>query len=99
MEIVLNDLSEWILVKFIIEHNHPLSTIPSKSRMHQSHPTAHRSNVVCRLVRSLNSEGIGPSNIARICNAAGPGPSKTLPQHNAFRSSEIRRDTMLEESV
>lgn len=71
MEVVLNDLAEWVLVKLVAEHNHPLLATPSKSRMHRSHATAHRWHVVRRLVSCLSSEGIGLSNIARVCNAAG----------------------------
>lgn len=53
-----------------MEHNHSLSTTPSKSRLHRSHSALYRSDIVRQLVCSLNSEGIGPSNIARVCNAA-----------------------------
>lgn len=59
------------MVKLVAEHNHLLLATPSKSRMHRSHATAHRSNAVCRLVTRLNTDGIGPSNIVRVCNAAG----------------------------
>lgn len=58
-------------VKFMAEHNHPLSAITSKWRMHRTHSTVHRSYVIQRLVRNLNSEGIRPSNIVRVCNTAG----------------------------
>lgn len=57
IEIRLNNLSKWVIVKYITEHNHPL-------------PTTCQTDVVRQLVQSLNSEGIGPSNIARVCNAA-----------------------------
>lgn len=70
IEIVVNDMSEWVVVKFIVEHNHPLSKTPSKSRMHRLHSSAHRTHDVRSLIRSLNSEGIDPSNIARVCNAS-----------------------------
>lgn len=69
IEIVLNDMLECVVVKFIAEHNHLLSATPSKSKMHLSHSTAHRYNFVHRLVQSLNSEGIG----------LGVGPNKTSP--------------------
>lgn len=59
IEIVLNNVSEQLLVKYIAEHNHPLSTTPSKSKMHRSHATAYRTNVVRSFVQSLNSEGVG----------------------------------------
>lgn len=65
MEIVINDMSEWVVVKFIAEHNHPLSTMLSKSRLHRPPSTIDRTNAVHRLVCSLNNERIGPSNIAR----------------------------------
>lgn len=71
IEIRLNNLSKWVIVKYITEHNHPLPTTPSKSRMHRSHATTCQTDVVRQLVQSLNSEGIRPSNIARVCNAAG----------------------------
>lgn len=74
MEIFVNDTAEWSVTKFIAEHNHPFSTTPSKSRLHRSHSTGHRKNAVHRLVCSLNSKGIDPSNIARVCNVVGGLP-------------------------
>lgn len=68
--IVVNYMFECVLVKFIIEHNYQLSVTSSKSRMHHSHSTIHKRNVVLQPFHSLNSEGIGPFNIARLCNTA-----------------------------
>lgn len=59
------------MVKFIAKHNHPLSATPAKSRLHRSHSTVHQSKAIRRMACSLNSEGIEPSNIARVCNAIG----------------------------
>lgn len=70
VEIALNDVSEWVIVKYITEHNYPLSMTPSKSRMHWSHAQS-IGQTFSDSWYSLNSEGIGPSNIAWVCNAAG----------------------------
>lgn len=64
VKIALNDMSEWVLVEFIVEHNHSLSTTPSKLRKQCWHSSANRTNDVHSLVRDLNSKGI-----ARVCNA------------------------------
>lgn len=63
-------MAEWVIVKLVAEHNHSLPARPSKYRMYRSHSTAHHSDVIRQLINSLNSERIGPSNIARVYNAA-----------------------------
>lgn len=90
MEFVINDTAEWSVAKFIAEHNLPLSTTPSKSRLHRSHSTGHRMNTARRLVCSLNSEGIGPPNIVRVCNTVVGLPE----QHITARQRDhiVRRE-------
>ncbi|KAK2973185.1 hypothetical protein RJ640_009815, partial [Escallonia rubra] len=51
--------------KFQDEHNHPLTTTPSKVVKHRSHSKYHRTNVCKSLVSDLNNEGLKPSQITR----------------------------------
>lgn len=70
MEIVINDMVERIVVKFIVKYNQPLSATPSKSRLPKLHFAVHRVKAVPRLVCSLNTEGTDLSHIARVYKAA-----------------------------
>lgn len=60
-------ISQWDVSKFTEEHNHDLATLLEVTR-HCSHSSSHKSPANQRLVRLLNVDGPGPSNIARIRN-------------------------------
>lgn len=86
IKIVINDIIESVLVKFITEYNQPLSETPS---MHLPHSSVYRLNAVCQLVRIFNSEGTGSSNIARVRNAVGGWLEENTTTHQCdkiFRS-------------
>lgn len=57
MKIVINDVTERVVVEFIPEHSHSISTT-HPNRLHRSHSTIHLTNTVRCLVVALNSEGI-----------------------------------------
>lgn len=96
IEIVLNDFSEWVLVKYIAKHNHPLSTTPSKAQMHRSRSTIHRTSVVQWLVSSHNNEGIGPSDIVSICNAASGWREQNLTPEQCAEIIRSERKNIME---
>lgn len=84
-EIILIDMAELVLVKFIAKHNHPLSTTPSKSRMHQSHSTVHRSNAV------RQTKELIPRTLQEFAMQPVAGRNKILPHVNAVRSLEVEK--------
>ncbi|KAK3023454.1 hypothetical protein RJ639_042666 [Escallonia herrerae] len=64
MQVTLsNNLGVWVVDKFQDEHNHPLTTTPSKVVKHHSHSKYHRTNVCKSLVSDLNNEGLKPSRL------------------------------------
>lgn len=87
------------MVKFIQKHNHPLSTTQSKSRLHRSQSIVHSTSIVHHLICNLNSEAIGPSNIARVCNATGDWPEQKITTRQCGRIVRRGRVNNVEESV
>lgn len=56
-------------------------------------------NAIRQVIFNLNSDGIDPLKIVRVCNAASGWPVKTLSYVNVVKSLEMRGDTTWEESV
>lgn len=95
----INDTADWVVVKFIADHNYLLSTTLSKSKLHRLDSDVHRTNAVRRLVCSLNNEGIDPSNIARVCNAVGGLPEQNITARHAVTFLDKRGEITWAESV
>lgn len=90
IEVVLNDMSEWVLVKFIAEHNHPLSITPSKSK------------TIMRFVHWFTVSTVrvlGRPILQEFVTLPGPIPNKILPNSNVSRSLDRKREIMLVESA
>lgn len=59
--------SQWVVSKFIEEHNHDLAT-PSKAKQQWSYSSNYRSADIQHLICRLNVDGLGPPTIAQISN-------------------------------
>lgn len=57
MEISETLTSQWVVSKFMEEHNHDLVT-PSKAKRHRSHSSSHRSADIQHLVYRLTEDSL-----------------------------------------
>ncbi|GJT06350.1 FAR1-related sequence 5-like protein [Tanacetum coccineum] len=68
MQVTLSDLGEWVVDKFISEHNHDLD-LPSHVLKQRSHSIFHRSHECKGVVTLLSKAGMKPSDITKVVNA------------------------------
>ncbi|GJY31517.1 FAR1-related sequence 5-like protein [Tanacetum coccineum] len=68
MQITLSGHGEWVVDKFISEHNHPLDP-PSHVLKQRSHSIFHRSHECKDVVTLLSKAGMKPSDITKTVNA------------------------------
>ncbi|GKE42509.1 FAR1-related sequence 5-like protein, partial [Tanacetum coccineum] len=68
MQVTLSDLGEWVVDKFISEHNHDLN-LPSHVLKQRSHNIFHRSHECKGVVTLLSKAGMKPSDITKVVNA------------------------------
>lgn len=77
--------SQWVVSKFIEEHNHDLAT-PLKVKRHHSHSSSHRSEDIQHLVCGLIVDGLGPTNLARYAILPTVVRSRTSRLHIVHKS-------------
>ncbi|GJU10238.1 FAR1-related sequence 5-like protein [Tanacetum coccineum] len=68
MQVTLSDLVEWVVDKFISEHNHDLD-LPSHVLKQRSHSIFHCSHECKSVVTLLSKAGMKPSDITKVVNA------------------------------
>lgn len=92
-------MAEWVILKFIAKHNHPAFSDSIQISITSMHSTVQKLNAAHRLVRSFGNEGIGLSNIVRVCNAAGWWTNQDIIARQGVILIEVRGETKWEDNV
>ncbi|GJR82761.1 putative reverse transcriptase domain-containing protein [Tanacetum coccineum] len=79
MQVTLSDHGEWVVDKFISEHNNPLDP-PSHVLKQRSYSVFHRSHEYKDVVTLLSKAGMKPSDITKIVNAFRGNEEENLTQ-------------------